>query len=99
MSKVVPGSEETIRRIEDGIARMKKLDRQLFMSVRFDHLSYDEAGRLHGVTRQQVERSIVRALRVIRATRQGRLLGENSGIDSCASILPTLSDLYRVPPE
>ena len=69
MSEIEPVSEE-IRRAEQGIARMKKLDREIFMSVRFDDLRYEEAARLHGVTVSRVEKAITRALRVIGRARR-----------------------------
>ena len=73
MSNVVPSSDETIRRVEEGIARMNKLDRKLFISVRFDDLSYEEAAHLHGVSPRRVERAVVNALIVIGAARRGDL--------------------------
>ena len=69
MSEAEPVSEE-IRSAERAVARMKKLDREIFMSVHFDDLRYEEAARLHRVTVKRVEKAIGRALRVIGRARR-----------------------------
>lgn len=73
MSDNAPGSEEWIRRVEEGISRMKRLDREIFLAVRFDNLSYDEVAQRFGITTKRVERAIVKVLFVIRAARSEQL--------------------------
>ena len=70
MSEIEPGTEEWLRRAEEAIARMKPLDREIFISVRLKGFRYEEAAKLHGVTIERVTRAMAKALRVIRRVRR-----------------------------
>ena len=70
MSEIEPGSEEWLRRVEEAIARLKPRDREIFISVRIDGLSYEEAAKLYRVTIDRVTRAMAKALRAIASVRR-----------------------------
>ena len=53
---------EILRRLEAAMMNMPKLQREIFIAHRLDNLSYDEIGRRTGLTSEQVERQIAKAI-------------------------------------
>ena len=51
-----------LRRIEEAMLNIPKLQREIFMAHRLDDMSYGEIARRTGLTVRQVERHIARAL-------------------------------------
>ena len=53
---------DLLRRLENAMRAMPKLQREIFMAHRLDDMPYDEIARRTGLTVRQVERQMARAL-------------------------------------
>jgi RNA polymerase sigma-70 factor (ECF subfamily) len=53
---------ELLRRMEDAMLNMPKMQREIFMAHRLDDISYGEIARRTGLTVRQVERHLARAI-------------------------------------
>ena len=53
---------DLLRRLEDAMRAMPKLQREIFMAHRLDNLPYGEIARRTGLTVRQVERHMARAI-------------------------------------
>lgn len=53
---------EFLRRLEDAMSNLPRLQREIFMAHRLDDMSYEEIARRTGLTVRQVERHMARAL-------------------------------------
>lgn len=60
---------DTIRRVEDAIARLSETTRDVFLMHRFDDLSYSEIARIKGMKIKRVEKHIAKALVAVRKAR------------------------------
>lgn len=60
---------DTIRRVEDAIARLSETTRDVFLMHRFDDLSYSEIARIKGIKIKRVEKHIAKALVAVRKAR------------------------------
>ena len=58
-SKYDPG---LLHRIEEALLRLPRTQREIFLAVRCEDLSYEEIGRRTGLGAKQVERQFARAL-------------------------------------
>ncbi|WP_082006610.1 sigma factor-like helix-turn-helix DNA-binding protein [Sphingomonas sp. ERG5] len=66
---------ETIARLERALRRMPKLQREIFLAIRFDNLAYPEIAERTGLSVRQVERHFAKSLRHIVDARGGRARG------------------------
>jgi len=64
-------SRERLARLSDCVARLNDKTRNIFLAHRLDGLSYQEIGRLHGVSTSSVERHMVKATLLITAWMEG----------------------------
>jgi RNA polymerase sigma-70 factor (ECF subfamily) len=53
---------ELLRRLEEAMLNMPKMQREIFMAHRLDGMSYGEIARRTGLTAGQVERHMARAI-------------------------------------
>lgn len=53
---------ELLQRIQAALARLPRRDREIFLAVRVDGLSYEEVARQRGCSARKVERTIARVL-------------------------------------
>ena len=63
-----------LRRIEEAMLNIPKLQREIFMAHRLDNMSYGEIARRTGLTVRQVERHVARALYKLAKQMEGRKL-------------------------
>ena len=63
-----------LRRIEEAMLNIPKLQREIFMAHRLDNMSYGEIARRTDLTVHQVERHIARALYKLAKQMDGRKL-------------------------
>jgi RNA polymerase sigma-70 factor (ECF subfamily) len=63
-----------LRRLEDAMRAMPKLQREIFMAHRLDDISYREIARRTGPTVHQVERHMARAIYKLDKQLDGRKL-------------------------
>ena len=54
-----------LRKFERAVERMEPLDREIFLGIRVDELSYRQLANKHGMTLQQVEQHFANALFVL----------------------------------
>lgn len=54
-----------LRRAERAVDCMSPMQREIFLSIRVDELSYAEAAALHGICATEVEQHFAGALRII----------------------------------
>jgi RNA polymerase sigma-70 factor (ECF subfamily) len=54
-----------LRRTERAMDAMPPMQREIFLAIRVDELSYSEAAALHGITVAEVERHFAGALRIL----------------------------------
>lgn len=52
----------TLARLEAAVARMPRLQREIFLAIRLEDLSYDELAKCTGLTAREVEREFAKAL-------------------------------------
>lgn len=55
----------TLARLEEAVRSLRRLDREVFLAHRLDAMSYDEIARRTGLSVNQVEWAMCRALRGI----------------------------------
>ena len=65
---------DLLRRLEEAMLNIPKLQREIFMAHRLDAMSYSEIARRTGLTVRQVERHMARALYKLDKQLQGRKL-------------------------
>jgi len=53
---------DLLRRMEDAMRAMPKMQREIFMAHRLDDMSYDEIARRTGLSVRQVERHVAKAI-------------------------------------
>jgi RNA polymerase sigma factor (sigma-70 family) len=53
---------DLLRRMEDAMRAMPKMQREIFMAHRLDDMSYDEIARRTGLSVRQVERHMAKAI-------------------------------------
>ena len=54
--------DEKLRRLEEALMNMPRLQREIFMAHRLDDMPYEEIARRTGLTIRQVERQMARAI-------------------------------------
>ncbi|MAF61900.1 sigma-70 region 4 domain-containing protein [Blastomonas sp. CCH5-A3] len=54
-----------LRRAERAVDHMSPVEREIFLAIRVDELSYAEAAALHGITVAEVEQHLAGALRIL----------------------------------
>jgi RNA polymerase sigma-70 factor (ECF subfamily) len=52
----------TLKRIERAVRKLPRLQREIFLALRLDDLSYDEIAERTGLTAEQVEREFAKAM-------------------------------------
>lgn len=67
-------SPDRLRRLEEAMLNIPKLQREIFMAHRLDNMPYDEISRRTGLTVRQVERHIARAIYKLSKQLDGRKL-------------------------
>lgn len=55
-------SDPDVLRLEQAVRNLPRLQREIFLACRLDAMSYDEIARRTGLTRQQVERHVAKAV-------------------------------------
>lgn len=74
---IAPGAEdvllsrERLARLSVCVARLNDKTRAIFLANRLDRLSYQEIGRLHGLSISSVEKRVVTAVLLITAWMEG----------------------------
>ena len=63
-----------LRRIEEAMLNIPKLQREIFMAHRLDNMSYDEIARRTGLTARQVEGHMTKAIYKLVKQLDGRKL-------------------------
>ena len=63
-----------LRRMEEAMLNIPKLQREIFMAHRLDDMSYEEIARRTGLTVGQVERHLARAIYKLSKQLDGRKL-------------------------
>ncbi len=63
-----------LRRLEEAMLNIPKLQREIFMAHRLDSMPYDEIARRTGLTVRQVERHMARAIYKLAKQLDGRKL-------------------------
>ena len=53
---------DLVRRIEEALLNMPRIQREIFLSCRLTDMTYEEIGRRTGLTVKQVERHFARSL-------------------------------------
>jgi RNA polymerase sigma factor (sigma-70 family) len=56
---------EALRRLERALLRLPRLQREIFLAVRLDDMSYADIAERTGLTVKQVERQFAKSLRVL----------------------------------
>lgn len=51
-----------LKRLEDALLNMPRIQREIFLAIRLDDMSYEEIGHRTGLTVKQVERHFARSL-------------------------------------
>lgn len=64
-------ARDTIRRLEEVVARLKPKTRAIFLMHRIEGMSYDEIAVAQGMSVKGVEKQMAKALGAIRRSRQG----------------------------
>ncbi len=67
-----PTDPEIIKRLEAKLQRMPKLQREIFLAVRVDDLSYADIAERTGLSVQQVERHFAQSMLALRDALDGR---------------------------
>ena len=65
---------DLLRRLEDAMRNIPKLQREIFMAHRLDDMPYDEIARRTGLTVRRVERHMAKALYKLDKQLHGRKL-------------------------
>ena len=64
-------SRERLQRLSECVARMNDKTRSIFLAHRLDGLSYQEIGRLHGLSISGVEKHVAKAVLIITGWMEG----------------------------
>jgi len=64
-------SRERLARLSECVARMNDKTRTIFLAHRLDGMSYQEIGRLHGLSISSVEKHIAKAMLIITGGMEG----------------------------
>jgi RNA polymerase sigma factor (sigma-70 family) len=64
-------SRERLGRLSECVARMNDKTRTIFLAHRLDGLSYQEIGRLHGLSISSVEKHVAKAVLIITGRMEG----------------------------
>jgi len=64
-------SRERLRRLSECVARMNDKTRAIFLAHRLDGMSYQEIGRLHGLSISGVEKHVAKAVLLITGWMEG----------------------------
>jgi len=64
-------SRERLRRLSECVARMNDKTRAIFLAHRLDGMSYQEIGRLHGLSVSGVEKHVAKAVLLITGWMEG----------------------------
>lgn len=64
-------SRERLRRLSECVAQLNDKTRAIFLAHRVDGLSYQEIGRLHGLSISGVEKQVAKATLLITAGMEG----------------------------
>ena len=67
-------SDPDVLRLEQAVRNLPRLQREIFLACRLDAMSYDEIARRTGLTPQQVERHVARAIYKIDCQMDGHSL-------------------------
>lgn len=51
-----------LKRVQDALLNMPRIQREIFLAIRLDDMSYEEIGLRNGLTVKQVERHFARSL-------------------------------------
>jgi DNA-directed RNA polymerase specialized sigma24 family protein len=65
VSRLSRAERRRLRKFEKAVERMEPLDREIFLGIRVDELSYRQLANKHGMTLQQVEQHFANALFVL----------------------------------
>ena len=65
---------ELLRRLEAALLHMPRIQREIFLAIRLDEMSYDEIAARTGLTVRQVERHFARSLYKLSRQMRGRRL-------------------------
>jgi RNA polymerase sigma factor (sigma-70 family) len=65
---------ERLSRLEAALLAMPRIQREIFLAVRLDNMSYEEIARRTGLTVKQVERHFARSLYKLSKQMRGRRL-------------------------
>lgn len=63
---------EITERLEAGLRRMPKMQREIFLALRLDDLSYEEVAERTGLSVKQVERHVARSMLMLLDVVDGR---------------------------
>jgi RNA polymerase sigma-70 factor (ECF subfamily) len=74
MSDTPDPDPNLLRRMEDAVRAMPKMQREIFLAHRLDDMSYGEIARRTGLTVRQVERHMARAIYKLDKQLDGRKL-------------------------
>lgn len=72
MNRFTRARRRLLRLYESAVDRMDEFDRRVFLGHRVEELSYRELAERHGVSVQEIEQAMIRSLRVIAQTVDGR---------------------------
>ncbi|MCG6119268.1 MAG: sigma-70 region 4 domain-containing protein [Blastomonas sp.] len=64
-ARLTRAERQQLRRAERAVDRMSPTQREIFLGIRVDELSYAELATLHGVTVADVEHHFAGALRIL----------------------------------
>ncbi|WAC24450.1 sigma factor-like helix-turn-helix DNA-binding protein [Blastomonas sp. SL216] len=65
MSRLSRQERRRLHKFEKAVERMEPLDREIFLGIHVDELSYRQPATKHGMTLQQIEQHFVNALSVL----------------------------------
>ncbi|ESZ86834.1 MAG: RNA polymerase sigma factor [Blastomonas sp. CACIA14H2] len=63
--RLSPAERRQLRRAECAVVHMSPVEREIFLAIRVDELSYSDVAALHGITVAEVERHFAGALRIL----------------------------------
>lgn len=64
-ARLSQAEQRQLRRAERAVDAMSPMQREIFLSIRVDELSYAEVAALHGITVTEVEQHFAGALRIL----------------------------------
>ena len=72
MSRYTRAKRHLLRQYERAVDRIEERDRAIFLGHRVEELSYRQLAERHGVSVAEVEEAMIRSLRVIAQTVDGK---------------------------